>query len=128
MKIPGDSFSGIPLCFLWCLGITSFWRPLGSSLEIFRGRLGTNSVWRPFGSPLGFGIPGDSFSGIPPCFPPLGFNLIVCSRGTTLSPVGGFLFFSFLVELHNLLAENRIDTGSGNKSDEDSAIPPLIIK
>ena len=35
MKIPGDSFSGIPLRFFWCLGINYFWRQLGSSLESF---------------------------------------------------------------------------------------------
>ena len=100
VKNPRDSFSGIPLCFRWCLGITSFWRPLGSSLESSRRRLGNNSVWRPFRSPLGFAIPWDSFSGIPPCFPPLGFTLIFRSRGTTFFPVGGFLFFSFLGEPH----------------------------
>ena len=100
VKIKGDYFSGVPLCFRWCLGITSFLRPLRYSLEFSRRRLGTNSVWRSFGSPLVFAIPGDSFSGIPPCFPPLGFTLIVRSRVTTFSPVGVFLFFSFLGGLH----------------------------
>ena len=69
-------------------------------MEFSRGHLVTNFVWRPLGSPLGFAIPGDSFSGIPPCFPPLGFTLIVLSWGTIFSPVGGFLFFSFLREIH----------------------------
>ena len=96
VKIPGDSFSGIPLCFCWCLGITSFWRPLGSSLEFSCGRLGTNSVWRPFGSTLGFVTPRYFFSGIPPCFPPLEFTLIVCLRGTTFPPLGVYCYSPFL--------------------------------
>ena len=100
VKIPGDSFSGILLCFHWCLVIISFWRSIGSSLEFFCRRLGNNSVWRPLGSPLVFAIPGDSFLGIPPCFPALGFTLILCSRGTAFSLVWGFLFFSFLGGLH----------------------------
>ena len=53
---------------------------LGSSLEFSRWRLRTNSVWRPFGLPLGFAILGYSFSGIPPCFTPLGFNLDIFPR------------------------------------------------
>ena len=93
MEIPSQGF-------LFAFAGASELLPLGSSLEFSCGRLGTNSVWRPFGSPLGFAIPGDSFSGIPPCFPPLGFTLIVRSQGTTFSPVGGLLFFYFLGELH----------------------------
>ena len=100
MKILGDSLSGIPFCFRWRLGINSFWRQLGSSLELSRWHLGFNFVWRLLGSPLGFAIPGDSFSGISPCFPLLGFTLLICSWGTTFSPVGGLLFFSFLGELY----------------------------
>ena len=50
-----------------------------------------------------FAIPGDSFLGIPPCFPRLGFTLIFRSQGTTFSPVGGLLLFSFLGELHIFL-------------------------
>ena len=100
MKIPGYSFSGIPLRFCWCLGINSFWRQLGSLLELSCWHLGINSVWRQLGSPLVFAIPGDSFSRIPPCFPPLGFTLVVRSLGTPFSPVGGLLFFYFLGELH----------------------------
>ena len=96
VKIPVDSFSGIPLRFCWCLRINSFWFPLGSLLEFSCGHLGTNSVWRPLGSPLEFVIPRDSFSGIPPCFPPLGFNLIVRSRGTTFSPVRVSYSYPFL--------------------------------
>ena len=71
-------------------------------MEFSRGNLRTSSVCRLFGSPLGFAIPGYSFLGIPHCFPLLGFTLIVHSRGTTFSPVGGFLFLSFLGELHDL--------------------------
>ena len=100
MKIPGDFFSGIPLRFRWCLIINSFWCQLGPSLEFSRGHLGINSVWCQLGSPLGFAIPVDSFAGIPPCFPPLGFTLLIRLRGTTFSPVGGLLFFSFIGELH----------------------------
>ena len=37
VKIPGDSFSGIPLRFRWCLGINSFWSQIGSLLEFSRG-------------------------------------------------------------------------------------------
>ena len=88
MKIPRDSLSGIPLHFCWRLRINCFWRQLGSLLELSRLHLGINSVWRQFGSPLGFAIPGDSFSGIPPCFPPFGFTLLICSCGTTFSPLG----------------------------------------
>ena len=100
VKIPGDSFLGIPLCFRWCLGINSLKRQLGSLLEFSRGHLGTNSFWRQLESPLGFVIPGDSFSGIPPGFPLLEFTMIVNLWGTTFSPVGGLLLFSFLGELH----------------------------
>ena len=88
VKIPRDSFLGIPLRFRWCLRTISFWRQLGYSLGFSCRHLGTNSVWRPLGLPLGFAIPGDSLSGVPPCFPPLGFTLIVCLQGTTFSPVG----------------------------------------
>ena len=69
-------------------------------MEFPCGRLRTIFVWRPFGSLLGFAIPRDSFSRIPPCFPPLGFTLVVRSLGTPFSPVGGLLFFYFLGELH----------------------------
>ena len=86
--------------FLFAFTGASELLPLVSLLEFSRRCLGTNSIWRPFGSPLGFAIPGDSFPGIPPCFPPLWFILIFRSRGTTFTPVGGLLFFSFLAELH----------------------------
>ena len=36
-----------------------------------------DSVWNQLGSLLGFAITGDSFSGISPCFPPLGFTLLI---------------------------------------------------
>ena len=100
MKIPGDYFSGIPLGFCWRLGINSFWCQFGSSLEFSRWHLGINSVWRQLGLPLGFAIPGDSISGIPPCFPPLGFTLLICSWGITFHTIGGLLLLSFLGELH----------------------------
>ena len=100
MKIPGDSFSGNPIRFRWRLGTNSFWRQLGSSLELSRWHLVINSVWYQLGLPLGFLIPGDSFSWIPPCFPLLEFTLFICSWGTTFSPVGGLLFLFFLGELH----------------------------
>ena len=90
VKIPRDSFLGIPLRFRCCLGINSFWHQLGSSLEFSRGHLGTNYVWRQLGSHLGLTIPGDYFSGIPPCFPLLGFTLIVCSWESTFPPRWGF--------------------------------------
>ena len=77
---------GIPLWFLWYLGITSARIFVG----IYRRRLGTNLFWRPFGSLLGFAIPRDSFSGIPTCFPPLGFTLIVSFARNSILPRRGF--------------------------------------
>ena len=103
MKILGDSFSGIPLCFCWRLVINSFWRKLKSQLELSRWHLRVNTVWRQLGSPLGFAVPRDSVSGITPCFPMLGFTLLICSWGTKFSPVGGLLFFYFLGKLHCLV-------------------------
>ena len=100
-SIPGYSFSGIPLFFLWRLRIISFWCQLGSSLELSFWHLGINSVWHQSGSPLGFAITVDSISGIAPCFPPLGFTLLSCSWRTPFSTVGGLLFFSFLGYLHS---------------------------
>ena len=80
--------------------MNSFWCQLGSLSEFSHYHLGINSVWRQLGSPLGFAIPGDSLSGITPCFLLLGFTLLICSGGTTFSPIGGLLFFSFLGGLH----------------------------
>ena len=90
VKVPGDSYSGISLLFRWCLGIIFFSHQLRSSLEISRGHLGTNSVLRPLGSPLGFGIPGDSFSGIPPCFPLVGVYPDCLFAGNYIFPRWGF--------------------------------------
>ena len=45
---------------------------------------------RPFGSLLLFAIPGDSFLGIPPCFAPLGFTLIVLFAKKSVSSRRGF--------------------------------------
>ena len=87
----------------WHLGINSFWHQLGSSLEFSRWHLVINYVWRQIGSPLGFTIPRYSFSGIPPCFPPLRFTLLICPCGTTYFPVGDLLYFSFIGELHDVL-------------------------
>ena len=97
VKIPGDSFLGIPPCFFWYLGINSFWRQLGSLLEFSCGNLGINSVWHQLGSPMGFSIPGDSFSGIPPCFPPVGVYSDYSFVGDYIFPRWGFiiLFFSW---------------------------------
>ena len=100
MIIPGDSLLGVHLCSLCRLGIKSFWSQLRFPLELYLWHLRINSVWRQLGSPLGFAIPGDSFLGIPPYFPLLGFTLLIHSCGTTFSPVGVLLFFSFLGELH----------------------------
>ena len=100
VKIPRDSFSGIPFRFCWCLGIHSFWRQLGSSLEFSHGHLGINSVWRQLGLPLVFAIPGYFFSlgfllGLPPwgfiaysfmgdyIFSRLGFTILLLYWGTT---------------------------------------------
>ena len=84
----------------WHLGINSFWRQLGSSLEFSFWHLGIKSVWHQLRYPLGFEIPGYSFSGIFLCFPPLGFTLLICSCGATYFPVGYLLYYSFLGELH----------------------------
>ena len=100
MKIPGYSLLGIPLFFCWHLRINSFWFQLISLLKLSRWHLVINYVWRQLGSPLGFSIPVYSFSGIPPCFPPLGFTLNIRSCGTTFSPVRGLLLFSFLGGIH----------------------------
>ena len=51
-------------------------------------------------------IPGDSLLGIPICFPPLGFTLLICSCGTTYFPVRYLLYFSFLGELHQSPKDN----------------------
>ena len=95
-NLNGDSFRGFTFAFAGTADLL----PLGFLLEISRGRLRTNSFCCLFGSLLLFAIRGDSFSRIPPCFPPLGFTLIVRLQGTHFSPVGGLLFFSFLGELH----------------------------
>ena len=52
----------------WRLGINSFWRQLGSTLESSCWHLGITSFWIQLGSPLGLEIPRDSFSRIPFCF------------------------------------------------------------
>ena len=100
MKIPRDSFSGIPLRCCWRLGINSFCRQLGSLLEFSRWHFGNNSVWHQIGSPFGICDFQRFLLGIPPCFPLLGFTLLIRLCGTTFSPVGGLTFFSFLEELH----------------------------
>ena len=123
VKIPRDSFSGVPLRFRWRLRINSFWRQIGSSLEFSCGNLGINSVWRQLKSPLGFAIPRDSFSGITPWFPPLGFTLLVCSWGTTFSPVGGLLVFSFLGELHEIRPAPRQAEGKSPHNQAREAVP-----
>ena len=84
----------------WHLDINSFWCQLGLSLELSCWNFGINSVWRQLVSPLGFLIPGDSFLGIPHCFPPFGFNLIIPSCGTKYFPVENLLYFSFIGELN----------------------------
>ena len=90
IKIPRNSFLGIPLRFRWLLGINSFWIQLGFLLGLSCWYLRINFVWRQLGSPLVFAIPRYSFSGIPPCFPLLGFTLLIRSCGTAFSPVWGF--------------------------------------
>ena len=96
MKIPGYSLSRVPLCFRWRLGINSFCNQLESSLEFSRWHLGIKSVWRQLGSPLEFAIHWESVSGIPRCFPPLGFTLLIHSWGTTFPPLGVYYSSPFL--------------------------------
>ena len=96
MKIPGDSFLGIPLCFRWRLIINVFWRQLESLLEFSHWHLGINSVWRQLGSSLVFSIPGDLFSGIPTCFPRWGLLwLFVCGE-IHFPPLGVYYSSPFL--------------------------------
>ena len=78
--------SGIPLCFRWYRGLTS----AGILIGISRGRLGTNSFCSLFGSLLLFAIRGDSFSGVPPCFPPLGVYLNSSFARNSVFPRRGF--------------------------------------
>ena len=67
----GDSFWVFPFAFAGTADLF----PLGFLLEFSCGRLRTNSFCCLFGSLLLFAIRGDSFSGIPPCFPPFGVYL-----------------------------------------------------
>ena len=64
-NLNGDSFRGFPFAFAGTADLLL----LGFLLEFSCGRLGTNYFCRPFGSLLLFAIRGDSFLGIPPCFP-----------------------------------------------------------
>ena len=96
VKIPGDSLSRIPLCFRWCHRINSFWLQLGSSLEFPRGHLGINSVWRQLTLPLGFSIPGDSFSGFLLVFPRLGLFCLFVRGGLHFPPLGAYYYYPFL--------------------------------
>ena len=45
---------------------------------------------------MGFAIPGDSFSGLPPCFPLLGFTLLISSWGTIFPLLGFYYYYTFL--------------------------------
>ena len=98
-KSPEIPSRGFLFAFAGVLGLI----PFGASLDLRWNFPAGTSELIPFGASLDilweFAIPGDSFSRIPPCFPLLGFTLIIHLRGTTFSPVGGLLFFSFLGEL-----------------------------
>ena len=85
-NLNGDSFRGSPFAFA---GTTDL-LPLGFLLEFSRGCLGTNYFCCPFGSLLLFAIRGDSFSGIPPCFPPLGVYLNSSFARNSVFPHRGF--------------------------------------
>ena len=87
VKIPGDSFSGIPLRFHWCLGNNFFCSQLRSSLEFYCRHLGTDLQ-----SPE---IPSRGFLVVLPCwglirllvsgelhFPRWGFPILLLSWGT----------------------------------------------
>ena len=69
-------------------------------MELSLWHLGITSLWRQIRDPLGFAIPRDSFSEIPPCFPPLGFTMLISLWGPTYFPIGVLLYFSFLGELN----------------------------
>ena len=86
-KIRTSNFVGAKFS-RWHLGINSFWRLLGSSLEFPRWHLGITSFWSQLGSSLlGIGDYWRFFSGIPLCFSMVGFTMLVRSWGTTYFPV-----------------------------------------
>ena len=85
-NLNGDSFWGSPFAFSGTADLL----PLGFLLEFSRGRLGTNSFCCPFGLLLLFAIRGDSFSGIPPCFPLLGVYLNSLFARNSVFPCRGF--------------------------------------
>ena len=85
-NLNGDSFRGFP----FALAGTADLLTLVFLLEFSRGRLGTNSFCCPFGSLSLFVICGDSFSGIPPFFPPLGVYLNSLFARNSVLPRRGF--------------------------------------
>ena len=93
MDIPSPgflfAFAGASELIPFCASSYLRWNfPAGTS-ELFL-------LLRQLGSPLGFAIPGDSFSEIPPCFPPSGFILLICSWGTTFTLLGVYYYSPFL--------------------------------
>ena len=80
----------------WHLGIHSFWRQLGYLLGLSFWHLGITSFWRQLGSSLELEIPRDSFSGIPLCFPLLGFTMLPFHGEICSSPLGFYYASPFL--------------------------------
>ena len=99
-KFPETPSWGFFFAFSGTSEITPFGANLDLLLEFSHWHLGNNSFWCQLVSCLGFGIPGDSFSGIPLCFSLLGFTMLIRSWGTTYFPVGVLLCLYFLGELH----------------------------
>ena len=100
LEFPESPYCGFLFTFSGTLELFIFGANPQYLLEFSCWHFGINSFCRYLGSPLRFGIPGDSFSVIPLCFPPLGFNMLISLWGTAYFPVGILLCFSFIEELH----------------------------
>ena len=126
-NLNGDSFRKLP----YALAGTADLLPLGFLLEFTRGRLGTNSFCCPFGSLLLFAIRGDSFSEIPPCFPPLGVSLNSLFARNSVFPCRGFtvLLLSWGNPSARSMSNGRSDSlygwGVVHRKIATHGIPPL---
>ena len=70
----------------WHLRINSFWRQLGSLLELSCWHLGITFFWCQLGSYLGLEIPGDSSQGFLFAFPHWGLLCLSFRGGLHISP------------------------------------------
>ena len=76
--------------------INSFRCQLGSSLELYRWHLGISSFWRQLGSSLRLDIPGYSSRGQLFCFPLWGFLCFSFLGELHISPLGFYYASPFL--------------------------------